>query len=77
MPRKIFVLAKAKTSKPFDIFFAKICVIITIDATNATKISIEKTCNVFVIIKNQNENPIVTVIALNLGDESSISNWIN
>ena len=42
VPRKIFVLAKAKTSKPFDTFFAKICVIVTIDATNATKISIEK-----------------------------------
>ena len=29
------------------------------------------------IIKNHKENPAVTAAALNLGDDSSILNWIN
>ena len=29
------------------------------------------------IIKNHKENPAVTAVALNLGDDSSILNWIN
>ena len=29
------------------------------------------------IIKNHKENPAVTAKALNLGDDSSILNWIN
>jgi hypothetical protein len=30
-----------------------------------------------VIIKNQKENPAVTASALNLGEDSSILNWID
>ena len=67
----------ANMSSPLEIFSANICVIANTDPANITRYWSENTPILLVIIKNQNENPIVTVIALNLGDESSISNWIN
>ena len=37
-----------------------------------TKTSIEKNPNVYVMIRNQNENPAETARALNLGEDNSI-----
>ena len=77
MPRKILELISANTSNPFEIFFANICVIVRIDATNITKISIENIPIDDEIMKNQNDNPAVTAKDLNRGDEGFILNWID
>ena len=47
------------------------------EITNTAIISNEKKPVDDDIIKNQNENPAVTARDLNLGDDASISNWIN
>ena len=47
------------------------------DITKIENISNENTPKVLLIMKNQNEKPIVTANALNLGDDNSILNWIN
>ena len=52
-------------SNPFEIFFANICVTLRTAATNIIKISIENIPVEDVIIKNQNDNPAVTVNDLN------------
>ena len=77
MPKKILVFMIANTSKAFDNFFEKICVIIKTEIKNAKNICIVNALNAEVIIKNQNENPKVTARDLNLGEENSILNWIN
>ena len=50
---------------------------INIDITKMANISNENTLKVLVMTKNQNEKPIETARALNLGDDSSILNWID
>ena len=64
-------------SNAFESFNAKICVIVIINTRKITNASIENKPEAEVIIKNQNENPAVTASALNLGEDSSILNWIN
>ena len=67
----------AKTSNALESFIEKICVrtkTITTKTANASK---EKTPIAVDIMKNQKENPAVTANDLNLGEESSILNWIN
>jgi|TARA_B110001454_G_scaffold214691_1_gene234881 hypothetical protein len=51
--------------KFFKHFFANICVTLRTIARNTVKISIENTPADVVIIKNQNDNPAVTVNDLN------------
>lgn len=67
----------AKTSNPFEIFLANICVINKIEKTNMRKISIENCPKDEVITKNQNDNPAVIAIDLKRGDEVFILYWIN
>ena len=77
IPRKILVLMIAKTSNALESLIEKICVktkTITTKTANASK---EKTPIAVDIMKNQKENPAVTANDLNLGEESSILNWIN
>jgi len=64
-------------SKPFEIFFANICVTLRTIATNMIKISMENTSVDDVMIKNQNDNPAVTARDLNLGEDEFILNWID
>ena len=64
-------------SNTFESFNAKICVIVITNARKITSDSIENKPDAEVIIKNQKENPAVTASALNLGEDSSILNWIN
>ena len=64
-------------SNAFESLRAKICVIDIVIATKITNASIENKPMVEDIIKNQKENPAVTAMALNLGDDSSILNRIN
>ena len=64
-------------SNAFESFNAKICVMIIVDTRKITSDSIENNPVAEVIIKNQRENPAVTANALNLGEDSSILNWIN
>ena len=64
----------AKISNPFDIFFAKICVMLRTVATKIMNISIEKIPVEEVIIKNQKDNPAVTAKDLNLGELDCILN---
>lgn len=45
--------------------------------TKITKYSIAKIPRPLVIIKNQNDNPAVTAMDLNLGDDDCILNRIN
>ena len=74
---KILVLMIAKTSNALESLIEKICVktkTITTKTANASK---EKTPIAVDIMKNQKENPAVTANDLNLGEESSILNWIN
>ena len=61
----------------FESFNAKICVIVIVNARKITNASIENKPVADVIIKNQRVNPAVTANALNLGEDSSILNWIN
>ena len=71
------MLIIAKMSNAFESFNAKICVMIIVNTRKITNDSIENKPVAEVIIKNQRENPAVTVNALNLGEDSSILNWIN
>ena len=64
-------------SNPFEIFDENTWVTISMDTTKTTNNSKEKLLVADVIIKNQNDNPVVTATALNLGDESSILNRID
>ena len=64
-------------SNAFESFNAKICVMVIINTRKITSASIENKPEAEVIIKNQKENPAVTAMALNLGDDSSILNRIN
>ena len=77
IPRNIFVLIIANTSRTFDTFIANIWVKIMIPAMNDNTASKENIPIVLDIIKNQNDNPAETANALNLEDERSILNWIN
>ncbi len=77
MLRKILVLISANTSSPFEIFAANICVVMRIDTTKMSIISIEKNPIEDVIIKNQNESPAVTASDLNLGEDACILYRIN
>ena len=77
IPRKILVLIIAKISRPFEIFKAKICVIVN---TVIMKIASNSRVNIAileVIMKNQNVNPAVTASDLNRGDDVCILNRIN
>ena len=67
----------AKISNALESLTEKICVKIKTITTKAANISKEKTPIAVDIMKNQNENPAVTANDLNLGEESSILNWIN
>ena len=77
IPRNIFVLTMANTSRTFDTFIANTWVKIMIPAINDSIASIENIPVAVDIIKNQNDNPAETANALNLEDERSILNWIN
>jgi len=77
IPRNIFVLTMANTSRTFDTFIANIWVKIMIPAMNDNTASKENIPIALDIIKNQNDNPAETANALNLEDERSILNWIN
>ena len=77
IPSKILVLTIANMSSPFEIFAAKIWVVMRIDAANISIISIEKYPMVDVIIKNQKDRPAVTASDLNLGEEVSILDRID
>ena len=59
-PKNIFVFIIAKISNPFEIFFAKICVMLKTVTTNIIIISIENIPVDDVMIKNQKDNPAVT-----------------
>jgi len=76
-PRKTLVLYKAKMSKALESFNEKNCINGKTITRNITKISIEKSPKIDVIIKNQKENPPETANALNLGDDNSILDWIH
>ena len=77
IPRKILVLMIAKTSNALDSLTEKICVKTSTITTKTASASKEKTPIAVVIMKNQKENPAVTANDLNLGEDSSILNWIN
>ena len=77
IPRKILVFTIASMSRPFEIFVENICVTISTDTTKTPNISKEKVPVIDVTMKNQNDNPVVTARDLNLGDDSSILNWID
>jgi len=77
MPRKILVLNTAKISSPFETFVANICVVMRTDATKISIISIVKYPMVYVIMKNQNVSPVVTVRDLNLGEDVSMLDRID
>ena len=77
IPKKIFVFICANMSNPFESLRAKICVVMKIDATKIRKVSMEKIPIEIVIIRNQKDNPAVTAILLNLGDDNSNSDRIN
>ena len=64
-------------SNAFESLNAKIWVIVIVIATKITNASIENKPVAEEIIKNHKENPAVTAMALNLGDDSSILNRIN
>ena len=67
----------AKTSNTLDSLTEKICVKTKTIATKTASVSKEKNPIDVDIMKNQKENPAVTANDLNLGEESSILNWIN
>jgi len=67
----------AKISNALESLIEKICVKTKTITTKTASVSKEKTPIAVDIIKNQNENPAVTANDLNLGEESSILNWIN
>ena len=71
------MLIIAKMSNAFESLTAKIWVIDIVIATKIANASKENKPVAEEIIKNQKENPAVTAMALNLGDDSSILNRIN
>ena len=71
------MLIIAKMSNAFESLRAKIWVIDIVTATKITNASIENKPVAEEIIKNHKENPAVTARDLNLGDDSSILDWIN
>ena len=71
------MLIIANISKPFDSLTAKICVIIKVSVAKIMSASKENNPVIEEIIKNQKENPAVTVNPLNLAEERFILNWIN
>lgn len=75
--KNTLVLIIENTSRPLDSLMEKICVMTTTAITNITNASIENNPIAYEIIKNHNENPVVTANALKRGEESSISYWIN
>ena len=77
IPKNIFVLITAKRSNPFEILFANICVIVRIIVIKIISNSKEKNPVLEIIIKNQNDNPAVTVNDLNLGELACILNRID
>ena len=64
-------------SNAFESLNAKIWVIDIVIATKIVNASKENKPAAEEIIKNHKENPAVTAMALNLGDDSSILNRIN
>lgn len=74
--RKIFVLYSANTSNAFDTLNDNNWKIEKMTIAKIAKNSIEKVPVAVVIIKNQNDMPAETAIALNLGEENFILNWI-
>ena len=64
-------------SNAFESLNAKIWVIAIVIAIKITNASIENKPVAEEIIKNHKENPAVTAMALNLGDDNSILNRIN
>ncbi len=77
IPKKTFVLYIAKISNALETLTAKNCINEKTVTTNTRKTSIENKFNVELIIKNQNDNPIETAMALNLGEENCILYRIN
>ena len=71
------MLMIAKISNTLDSLTEKICVKTKTITTKTASVSKEKTPIDVDIMKNQKENPAVTANDLNLGEESSILNWIN
>ena len=67
----------AKMSKPFESLNAKICVMVTVIRRKIPNVSKENIPIDEDIIKNQKLKPIVTVSALNLGEENSILDRID
>ena len=59
------MLITANAFSPLAIFDEKIIVMVNIDATKTAKISMEKNPKAELIMKNQKEIPIETVIDLN------------
>ena len=64
-------------SNAFESFNAKIWVIDIVIVTKIANASKENKPVAEEIIKNHKENPAVTAMALNLGDDNSILNRIN
>ena len=77
MPKNTLVLIIANISNPFDIFFAKICVVVKRTPTKTTKYSIVNTPAALENIKNQNDKPAVTASDLNRGEDVCILNRID
>ena len=71
------MLTITKMSNAFESFNAKIWVIAIVIATKIVNASKENKPVAEEIIKNHKENPAVTAMALNLGDDNSILNRIN
>jgi len=71
-PRKNFVLTIENKSNALEIFEEKIWVIVIKDITNIENTSIEKIPRPNVMIKNQKDNPAVTVRDFILGEVSFI-----
>ena len=71
------MLIIAKISNAFESLNEKIWVVDVVIAIKITNASIENKPVAEEIIKNHKENPAVTAMALNLGDDSSILNRIN
>ncbi len=66
------MLIIAKTSNAFESLNAKIWVIVIVMITKIANASKENKPVTEEIIKNHKENPAVTAVALNLGDDNSI-----
>ena len=71
------MLIIAKISNALESLNEKICVRVSVATIKIPSASKENKPIAEEIIKNQKENPAVTAIALNLGDDSSILNRIN